>query len=576
MDSPITDDDDIILITSENEFESDNNEGEPQINHTPSSQNSQSRDSYTPCHSRNSPRRIESPRRAHSKPHKNNNLNNISINKKSNTTTNPNRTMQSNPSPTAKNGVPNDPKNDKERDYKQKSSRSNSPTSGSVASQNSNSLCQKTNSANLAIPKDVVKKSNGFNDHSSPPSKVPKKQNEEKVEDKNFMSFTSTLPSTEAPNIQHEEIDDDNPSTTSSSSSSTPRSSSPASSTASKSTSSENSASQITKDKSNKPSEDNVIEALDVNKLQRQLETCQSHRNDNKSNEEKAHDLHEENEKLIIENNLLRRLRNEDDDNHRRLLKKAHQDTAYFQGKASGMKTTDSELRTRINNLEETVKRLQNKVKVLESLAPANHEHNPENKNREDDKIPQDHIVEHVPQPKKLQTCHIRFPSSIPGHSKLIQISGNDHKKIETHPESNAHNKKQTAPPNQHQSTQSQNNGHNRGQNQRITPGMDEMNRKHTTFPSNRFQKRIGWYNKRSNKLAKEQRSGVKRPHPSRDFDHDKYTSFMNNNPWKTQKRRKSAWTSLFKTSERTCEGFSCWLPIKATTLARAVSHVSF
>ena len=139
---------------------------------------------------------------------------------------------------------------------------------------------------------------------------------------------------------------------------------------------------------------------------------------------------------------------------------------------------------------------------------------------------------------KKLQTCHIRFPSSIPGHSKLIQISGNDHKMTETHPESNAHNKKQTAPPNQHQSTQSQNNGHNRGQNQRITPGMDEMDRKHTTFPSNRFQRRIGWYNKRSNKLAKGQRSGVKRPHPSRDFDHDKYTSFMNNNPWKTQKER--------------------------------------
>ena len=470
---------------------------------------------------------------AHSKPHKNNNLNNISINKKSNTTTNPSKTMQSNPSPTAKNGVPNDPKNDKERDYKQKSSRSNSPTSGSVASQNSNSLCQKSNSANLAIPKDVVKKSNGFNDHSSPPSKVPKKQNEEKVEDKNFMSFTSTLPSTEAPNIQLEGIDDDNPSTTPSSSSSTPRSSSPASSTASKSTSSENSASQITKDKSNKPSEDNVIEALDVHKLQRQLETCQSHRNDNKSNEEKAHDLHEENKKLKVENNLLRRLRNEDDDNHRRQLKKAHQDAAYFQVKASEMKTTDSELRTRINNLEETVKRLQNKVKVLESLAPANHEHNTENKNRE-----HDHIVEHVPQPKKLQTCHIRFPSSIPGHSKLIQISGNDHKTTETHPESNAHNKKQTAPPNHHQSTQSQNNGHNRGQNQRIRPGMNEMDRRHTTFPSNRFQKRIGWYNKRSNKLAKGQRSGVKRPHPSRDFDHDKYTSFMNNNPWKTQKKR--------------------------------------
>ena len=140
-----------------------------------------------------------------------------------------------------------------------------------------------------------------------------------------------------------------------------------------------------TKDKSNKPSEDNVIETLDVNKPQRQLETCHSHRNDNKSNEEKAHDLHEENKKLKVENNLLRRLRNEDDDNHRRQLKKAHQDAAYFQVKTSGMKTTDSELRTRLNNLEETVKRLKNKVKVLESLAPANHEHNPENKNREDE-----------------------------------------------------------------------------------------------------------------------------------------------------------------------------------------------
>ena len=352
------------------------------------------------------------------------------------------------------------------------------------------------------------------------------------------MSSSSTLPSTKAPKIQHGEIDDDNPSTTSSSSSSTPRSSSPASSTSSESTSSEKGASQIIKDKSNNPSEKNVKEALDVHKLQRQLETCQSHRNDNKSNEEKAHDLHEENKILKIEINLLRRLRNENDDNHRRQLKKAHQDTAYFQGKASGMKTNDSELKKRLDNLEETVKRLKNKIKALESLAPANHEHDPKNKNREDGKIPQDHIKEHEPQPKKLQTCQIRFPSSIPGHSKLIQISDNDHKKIETHPGSSGHNEKQTAPPNQQQGTQSQNDGLNRGQNQRITPGRDEMEGRHTTFPSNRLQKRIGWYNKKSNGLAKGQRSGVKRPHPSREFNHDQYTRFMNNNPWRAQNRR--------------------------------------
>ena len=238
--------------------------------------------------------------------------------------------------------------------------------------------------------------------------------------------------------------------------------------------------------------------------------------------------------------NLLRRLRNEDDDNHRRQLKKAHQDTAYFQGKASGMKTTDSELRTRLNNLEETVKRLKDKVKALESLAPANHEHDLENKNREEDDHGdlQKNIKEREPQPKKLQTCHIRFPSSSPDHSKTIQISTNNHKKIETHPGGSGHNEKQTAPPNQQQGTQSQNEGLKRGQNQRITPERDEMEGRRTTFLSNRLQKRIGWYNKKKNGLARGQRSGAKRPHPSREFNYDQYTRFMDNNPWRAQDSR--------------------------------------
>ena len=51
--------------------------------------------------------------------------------------------------------------------------------------------------------------------------------------------------------------------------------------------------------------------------------------------------MHEENKKLKIEMYLLLHLRNEDYDNHRKQLKKAHQDTAYYQGKASGMKTND-------------------------------------------------------------------------------------------------------------------------------------------------------------------------------------------------------------------------------------------
>ena len=99
MENPKIDDVDIILICSENEFqdELDNNKRKTQIKpHTPSSQGNQSRDPYTPCHSRSSPKRIKSPRRAHSKSHRNNNFNkeSIDINKKSNTTTNPKRSKQ--------------------------------------------------------------------------------------------------------------------------------------------------------------------------------------------------------------------------------------------------------------------------------------------------------------------------------------------------------------------------------------------------------------------------------------------------------------------------------------------------
>ena len=107
--------------------------------------------------------------------------------------TGPKSSKQKNSSPTSKNRVPNDTRDDKKRDYKQKSSKSNSPDSKRVASQNGkNFLCQKAGPTNLTKPKSVVKKSHsGFKDHSSPPTKVPKKQDEE-VDDRKSMSTSSS------------------------------------------------------------------------------------------------------------------------------------------------------------------------------------------------------------------------------------------------------------------------------------------------------------------------------------------------------------------------------------------------
>ena len=175
---------------------------------------------------------------------------------------------------------------------------------------------------------------------------------------------------------------------------------------------------------------------------------------------------------------------------------------------------------------------------ALESLAPANHEHDPENKNREEDDhgILQKNIKEREPQPKKFQTCHIRFPSRSPDPTEFIDlVSDDDHGEIETHPGGNGHNEKQTALPNQQEGTWSQNDGLRRNHNQRITPKKDEMEERCTTFLSNRMRKRIGWFNQKKKGLARGRRTGAKRAHPSREFNNAQYARFMDGNPWQAQ-----------------------------------------
>ena len=104
----------------------------------------------------------------------------------------------------------------------------------------------------------------------------------------------------------------------------------------------------------------NVKRTVNIPRYQWQLETCPSREDASGLDKGDTSDAYKEKvRRLEIELEMVKNLRIVDDTNHIKQLKRTAQEAAYYKGKEVGKKTSDQEYLKNLDDLKETITRLE-------------------------------------------------------------------------------------------------------------------------------------------------------------------------------------------------------------------------